>query len=42
MYDKPKKNINMFGKNIYAYITSLHIDNLFNLDWIINVEKQYF
>lgn len=35
MYDKPKKNINMFGKNIYAYITSLHIDNLFNLPQLL-------
>lgn len=30
MYDKPNKSINIYGKNIYAYITSLHNDNLFN------------
>ena len=35
MYDKPNKTIDMFGKNIYAYITSLHNDNLFNLPQLI-------
>ncbi len=30
MYDKPERTIDIFGRNMYAYITSLHNDNLFN------------
>ncbi len=30
MYEKPNKTIDIYGKNIYAYITSLHENNLFN------------
>jgi hypothetical protein len=30
MYEKPNKTIDIYGRNIYAYITSLHENNLFN------------
>lgn len=35
MYDKPDKNISIYGKNIYAYITSLHEANKFNFQSIL-------
>jgi len=35
MYDKPDKNINIYGRNIYAYITSLHEGNIFNFQSIL-------
>ena len=31
MYEKPEKTINMYGYNIYAYITYINNDTLFNL-----------
>lgn len=31
MYEKPEKTINMYGHNIYAYITYINNDTLFNL-----------
>ncbi len=30
MYDKPNRTIDIYGNNIYAYVTSLHKNNLFN------------
>ncbi len=30
MYENPNKTIDIYGRNIYAYITSLHENNLFN------------
>lgn len=35
MYDKPNKYIDTFGKNLYTYVTSLHVDNLFNFPQLL-------
>jgi hypothetical protein len=35
MYDKPEKTINMYGYNIYAYITYLNNSTLFNLPQLL-------
>ena len=41
MYEKPKKTLDMYGKNIFAYITSLHEQNIFNCS-LIETHKSAF